>query len=123
MKRIPKTGMAHLQQTKSLNSRVITLLHGFVADIKYDGGTYPPNTVGSAREVRDLTRVIKKLAREQVEVKQEIRGQRTSQRVSKKHPPIRAQARGGIVEQRVGFSTETYLPTVGVLPVAASTAP
>lgn len=114
MKTAPKTGVAHLQQTKSLNSRVITLLHALVADIKYDGGSFPPDTPANHREVRDLTRVIKKLANEQREVKTEIRASRTSTKVYKKHPKTRSQARGGII-----------MPAgvlVGALPVAAQQA-
>jgi hypothetical protein len=103
MKRIPKTGIAHLQQTKSLNSRAITLLHTLVSDqyckaISMD--TASANMKEHFRNMRDLTRVITKLAGEQREVKYEIRAARTSVRVYKKHPPVRAQARGGIIVDR-----------------------
>lgn len=114
MKRIPKIGTAYLQQTKALNSRVITLLHSMVETFR-DLGDKEDH-----RNARDITRVIKKLAREQVEVKQEIRGQRTSQRVSKKHPPVRAQARGGIVVP--ASANVTHIKVGANLPVPVQSA-
>lgn len=96
MKKPVKTGVAALQQTKSLNSRVITLLHGLVAAAKHRG---------HHADGRDLTRVIKKLAVEQREVKEEVRASRTTKRTYKKHPKTRSQARGGIVVGGYGQNT------------------